>query len=332
MEKFLNDYVSRPSFKEQLEIPQNSNIVLEPLGQGEYNVNYSFTHPVSGKKLVLRRNTGSQLHLDDQIGYEFSALKDLERSGRTPKAYFCDSENSILVMEHLPGRALNYLNELPIAAKILADIHSVPVPDDTKLLKPKYPALAIFEECLDMAREYLLWDEANSEVSELLMEFIEVIGNMPLDTLSSTPPCIVNTELNNANFLINPNGQSYLIDWEKPILSEPAQDLAHLLVPTTTFWKTNVTLGPIAVKEVVDMYIKAVDGRFALYDLKERFPLYFTVTCFRGVSWCAMAMREYSTPGRAIVNEFAFNKIKSYLSPGFLRDILNNYVKRDFLR
>ena len=332
MEKFLNDYVSRTAFKEQLEIPQNSNIILEPLGQGEYNVNYSFTHPVSGKKLVLRRNTGSQLHLDDQIGYEFSALKNLERSGRTPKAYFCDSENSILVMEHLPGRALNYLNELPIAAQILADIHSVPVPEDTKLLKPEYPALAIFEECLDMAREYLLWEEANTEVSELLMEFIEVIGNMPLDTKSSTPPCIVNTELNNANFLINPDGRSYLIDWEKPILSEPAQDLAHLLVPTTTFWKTNVTLGPIAVKEVVDMYIKAVDGRIALYDLKERFPLYFTVTCFRGVSWCAMAMREYSTPGRAIVNEFAFNKIKSYLSPKVLRNILNDYVKRDFLR
>ena len=38
-----------------------------PLGQGEYNTNYTFLHP-DGRKLVLRINTGSQMHLDDQIG------------------------------------------------------------------------------------------------------------------------------------------------------------------------------------------------------------------------------------------------------------------------
>ncbi len=36
------------------------------LAQGEYNRNYVFTHPVTGKKLVLRVNCGSQMHLRHQ--------------------------------------------------------------------------------------------------------------------------------------------------------------------------------------------------------------------------------------------------------------------------
>ena len=50
---------------------------------------------------------------------------------------------------------------------------------------------------------------------------------------------MVNTELNSGNFLIDPQGVSSLVDWEKPLVSEPGQDLGHFLAPTTTFWKTD---------------------------------------------------------------------------------------------
>ena len=332
MEKFLNEYINSSSFREELEIAENSHIELVPLGQGEYNVNYSFVHPHKGKRLVLRLSTGSQLHLDDQIGYEFSALKELECSGRTPKAYFCDSENRILVMEYLPGRALDYHKELPVAAEILADIHSVPVSENTKLINPGCPLQSIYDECLEMSSHYLSWSEADPVVCSYINELVEEIGKLPLKSVSKASPCIVNTELNSANFLINPEGRSFLVDWEKPLLSEPAQDLGHLLVPTTTFWKTDVILSPADVKATVEHYIQAVNGRIDICDIKERFPLYFTVTCLRGITWCSMAMREYSAPGRAISNADTFRKIRQYLEHDFLRSILNDYVKRDFLK
>ena len=51
--------------------------------------------------------------------------------------------------------------------------------------------------------------------------------------------CCINTELNSTNFLIGGEGKpNYLIDWEKPLFGDPAQDLGHFLAPTTTFWKT----------------------------------------------------------------------------------------------
>ena len=45
-----------------------------------------------------------------------------------------------------------------------------------------------------------------------------------------------------------------------------------------------------------------------------------------------MALREYEEPGRALTNPDTLRKIRAYLSEDFLRHILENYVRRDFLR
>lgn len=132
----LASYLKRRVFLGALGLSEGEPVVFSPLGQGEYNVNYSFIHPRTGKKLVLRINTGSQMHLEDQIGYEFTALQYLVPSGRTPKPLFCDREQGLLVMEWLPGRTLDYKTDMDEAAGILADIHSVPVPEGCRLIRP----------------------------------------------------------------------------------------------------------------------------------------------------------------------------------------------------
>ena len=113
--KEFQAFLKSPAFLEPLGLETAPDFT--PLGQGEYNINYTFSHP-DGRRLVLRINRGSQMHLDDQIGYEFSALKALEESGRTPKAIFCDRAHNCLVMEHLPGRPLRYETDLETAAEI----------------------------------------------------------------------------------------------------------------------------------------------------------------------------------------------------------------------
>lgn len=327
----LFSYLKSAPFLSSLGLPEGTELDFSLLGQGEYNVNYSFLHPVTGKRLVLRINRGSQMHLEDQIGYEYTALQDLVSSGRTPKPIFCDRERDLLVMEWLPGHALDYRTDMGAAAEILADIHCVPVPGECSLIRPQYPAQAIYEECLDMVRFYLDWAEADPEVCRLLRTLVDEIGTLPLKEESDAPVCIVNTELNSGNFLINRGGKSYLVDWEKPLLSEPAQDLGHFLAPTTTFWKTDVILTPEEIRGFAAAYIDAVGGRMDTSSLNRRLPLFFTVTCLRGVTWCAMALREYSQPGRQLMNEDTFRKLKAYMAPEFLENILENYVRKDFL-
>ena len=327
----FQNYLRSADFLAPLGLPDRTELAFSPLGQGEYNLNYTFLHPVTGQKLVLRINRGSQMHLADQIGYEFSALRNLEPSSRTPKALFCDSSMNCLVMEYLPGRPLHYETDLAIGAEILADIHAVEVPAGCRLLEPENPLKAIIEECHQMVSYYYNWESADLQVCRLLETLEKEISAKDLSAPVGIRKCIVNTEVNSGNFLINPGGNSYLLDWEKPLISEPAQDLGHFLVPTTTFWKTDVILKPEEIRNFVDCYKRAVSGRFETDSLAERLPLYFTVTCLRGVTWCAMAYREYCQPGRDLRNADTFEKLKAYLQPNFLENLLKNYVRKDFL-
>ena len=142
-----------------------------------------------------------------------------------------------------------------------------------------------------------------------------------LDRRTGVSPynCIINTELNSTNFLINgPGEQSYLIDWEKPLFGDPAQDLGHFLAPTTTFWKTDTIFTPQEIDYYIDEYIYAVAGRYITAELKERTHDFVPITCLRGVTWCAMAWVEYRQPGRDITNESTARKLEQYINPEFL--------------
>ena len=88
--KGLNEYVKNEKYRKALNLPNEQEEEYTMLAQGEYNINYSFTHPKTGKKLLLRVNCGSQMHLENQIGYECHALQLLEASGRTPKVLYVD--------------------------------------------------------------------------------------------------------------------------------------------------------------------------------------------------------------------------------------------------
>lgn len=72
--KGLNEYVKNEKYRKALNLPNEQEEEYTMLAQGEYNINYSFTHPKTGKKLLLRVNCGSQMHLENQIGYECHAL------------------------------------------------------------------------------------------------------------------------------------------------------------------------------------------------------------------------------------------------------------------
>lgn len=133
--------------------------------------------------------------------------------------------------------------------------------------------------------------------------------------------CCINTELNNTNFLINPQGQNSLIDWEKPLYADPAQDIGHYLAPTTSFWKTDIIFDFLQIEEYIEHYIEEVNGRFDCTGLRERIMNYIPLNCMRGLTWCAMAWVEYHQPNRAIFNVDTYEKLSKYLSDPFLSKI-----------
>ena len=345
MKEKILEFVKNTEYRAALGLPEDITEDYRMLAQGEYNINYLFTHPLTGEEMVLRVNAGSQMHLDRQIEYESHALKLLECSGRTPKLYYTDGskrfiDSGILVMEYLPGRYPLYddREEMDAVMACLADIHAVRIPeseaifgepegvpcDTVKLIAPADPAAAILDECEAMVRTYMdspLGDEiVKHRLRALLDRAHRIAESSEEDPSGGDFRCCINTELNSTNFLVD-NGFVRLVDWEKPLYGDPAQDLGHLLAPTTTFWKTDLILSQDETDRLINEYIKAVGGRFDTSGIMQRTQRLINITCLRGLTWCAMAWIQYKDPDKAIVNESTRVKLDAYLSDSFLRDI-----------
>ncbi|WP_419725003.1 phosphotransferase family protein [Terrisporobacter petrolearius] len=330
----LEEYVKRQEFLEALNIPKDSKIDFQLLAQGEYNINYLFTHPVTKDSLILRVNTASQMNLSNQIEYEYKSLLQLKESNRTPIPIYVDGSKKhldygVLVMNFLQGVPLDYRKDLYIAANCLGDIHSVELEENSHLLCPKNPLQAIIDECEIMIQTYYNSDLGDEEKKKQIKRMLSLGQRMIKGTEEyNGRRCIINTELNSSNFLINgENSNNYIIDWEKPILGEPAQDLGHFLAPTTTFWKTDVILSQEEIGKFTEEYIKVVGNNFNTNNIANRLNLYIPITCLRGITWCAMAWVQYKDPDKLIRNEFTAKKLDDYLSKDFLDMIENRYFK-----
>lgn len=322
--------ITEPAYREALALGTEVREEYHFLARGEYNENYVFIHPDSGKKYVLRINHGSQMQLERQISYEAHALKLLEASGRTPKIYYCSEksgEPGILVMEFLEGIALDYAKDLKLGAEILTDIHGLPYNreedrGEDRLYFAKDPLVEMLSESVRLQRVYelspFMEDSVYSRLHALWKKGVEE-KERGEKLLRQEEFCIINTELNSGNFLINREGKkNYLVDWEKPLYGHFAQDLGHFLSPTTTFWKTDYILSEKEIKGFLEHYQRCRD--IELPALQEQTALFILYNCIRGLSWCAMAYTEYKK-GRDLQNEDTFQKIKAYLQDPFLTQV-----------
>lgn len=326
------------ALREALDIPRGASLAAIPLGNGEHNANFAFDHPVTGARYVLRMNYASQLGLREQASYEHGALRALAVSGRTPSAVYVDETRSVVdrgvqVIGFCAGRLLDLErdDDLSKAAKSLADIHSVAVPDECTLIRPRNPLAEIRDESLRMYRVYagsrFVDAHVAREIEDLLATCDRVVEAHEGDPMRSH---IVNTECIAAHFLIPEAGDfAYVVDWEKPIVGDAAQDVAFFVAPTTTFWDSDIVFDDARRDLFVRAYIDSVDGRFPTEGFVERFFAYLTLTCLRGVTWCAMAQVEYHDPNRPLKNDKTFRKIQAYLSDGFFAQLKRQaFLKR----
>ena len=307
-------------------LPDLSHRGVEFLARGEYSLNYL----VRGPDLVARLVTGTQmgLPLGEQATYEDHALTLLTPSGVTPKPYHVDPNPGnlpypLILEEYLPGRPLDYATDLAAAARCVAAVHALGVPEEHRLQSHPDPAPAILEESRGLAEPYLNWDEAPPESKAALLEgFRRIEGFLERgDLFTGDDLAIVNYDLNTHNFVVE-NGEAGLLDWEKARVAPRTQDLAHFLLPTTTLWRddTAALLSEMQELEFIEAYLEqnpvADVGRF-----DEQLEAMKTIVSLRAVSWCAWALQETTRAGRPIANEETLNRSRRYLEPGFLGDL-----------
>lgn len=319
-------YLKYSNLNEKLNIGEAYNVKF--LAQGEYNIN--FTLEGSNKKYVFRVNTGSQLGLENQIKYEYEALKNLEASSVTPKVYYLDDSKKnldygILVMEFLEGKPLRYDKDLKSAAKIFAKIHSIDTNGNG--LKNFIVEDNIFSARISESQKLLRDFFQSSKIPLYLKNFFDIFTNWAEKNrheekyfLENKWHVINNTEVNSGNFIIGKE-KSYLIDWEKPVISDPCQDLTQFLAPTTTLWKTDCILKEEEKEEFFKVYVSNLKDN----SIRERVKLYTPFLYLRALSWCAYAYLEYQKEDKEIKNIDTYNKIEEYLDLDFMKDLLKSY-------
>lgn len=325
MQKELRYYIIH--HKQELDLFGNpASWIIEKLAQGEYNINYILK--TEDQSFVLRLNTGSQMDLDNQIEYEYLTLKAMEACGRTPRALYLDKTKrelpyGFLVMDYLRGRSLDYRRDLELVASCLADIHAFPS-DVSHLICPGEPKKEMLLECEKLFSKYRASKSYSEKKGEIIRRMLDYVKDEVREDEAIYRTCI-NTELNSGNFIVDEDF-CYLVDWEKPIKGDVAQDLGHFLAPTTTLWKTDVILSPREVEAFLDNYVTRVAHRFDTHGLKDRTKHYIKLNCMRGLTWCAMASVEYLEEDRAIKNEDTQRKLEYYLQEDFLDRIEKEYI------
>ncbi len=321
MKKLIDNIYSYIREGHLKELNLEKEFKLRFLAQGEYNKNFILED--SKNKYVFRVNSGSQIGVANQIEYEYSALKRLEVSGCTPKVHFVDGtknyiKNGILVMDYLEGRPLEYGKDLKSAAKIFSKIHSLDLKRDDfdSFITENY----IFSDRIKESNNLLkdVWgskliDPETKKILEKLVNYCEKNAHLERYFIENPWKVINNTEVNSHNFIIGK--KNYLIDWEKPVLSDPCQDITQFLAPTTTLWKTNTLLSTQEIEKFFKIYESGVGDQ----NIRERVRLYTPYLYLRALSWCAYAYLEYQKPGKSIKNLDTYAKIKEYLDPRFIK-------------
>ena len=317
-----------------LGLGESSCLEAVPLGSGEHNVNFLLLADGRDLKRVLRVNLGTQTGNEHQVAYEASALKALEPSMRVPRVFFVDDtkrriSHGVMVIEFRQGTWLDYGNAAAMeeAARIMADVHAVEPACDCPIKRADDPLQAYFNVCNAFYRNYLASPYADPMVTGYVDEFF-AHAKRALETPHDAhdDAHILNTEPLASQFLIpEEKDAGSLIDWEKPVLGEVAQDVAYVLSPTSTIWDTDYVLNAAEREKFVGDYWRAVGGRFSQGRFEERLSAYVKMTCLLAITWSCNAVVEYNDPARELKTERTKRLLPVYLSEEYLANLLDNW-------
>ncbi len=225
------------SLRDQLDIPADAPIEAHLLGMGEHNVNFSFAAP-DGRAFVLRVNVASQPFHDNQILYEYRALKAALPSGCTPEPLFVDYSDDapgkgILVETFCAGTQLDFDDLRPgdvrCAIQMMADVHAVAPEPTCPLFRPADPLAEMFSECVGRYRDYLRSGCEEARVTRWVHAFIDATERM-LEAVAPPEDCnhIINTETLPSHFLIpESSARSAAAASADTTTSADAESLAH---------------------------------------------------------------------------------------------------------
>jgi aminoglycoside phosphotransferase (APT) family kinase protein len=237
-------------------------------------------------------------------------------------------------MDFLPGEPLDYRRDAHAAAGLLARVHQTEVPEASNhLIRETAPLSLIYTECAGLLQAYFDSHLADPAIRDYLRELIRwADAARAAERYYQTDPwpCIVNTEVNSGNFIVNrSNGSIHLVDWEMPRWGDPSQDLAHFCAPLTTLWKTSYRMNAADKGQFLDAYRRGIRDRHLQATLTDRIRLREPFVYLRGISWSAMGWTAYQSEYAGVKNPDTWAKLQQYMNLEFIRSLFDPFLKSE---
>ncbi|WP_051341115.1 phosphotransferase [Azospirillum halopraeferens] len=250
---------------------------------------------LKGRGLVVRIPRWSQQGLDAaaNLTYQAAAFRRAAPSGHTPEpAAVLEPQPGLpmgaLVVGEIVGRPPRLPADMPAIAQALAALHRLPLPDtDARppLASPADPAAAtldlVHRQSVHFARTGLA-PAAAAAIAE------ELSAAAAVRVAAPQPVVLAGTDVHPGNFLIDAAGKAWFTDLEKAQYGNPAIDLAHASLPTSTLWDPDVAaeLAPDAVEAFLAAWAAAVPPELAVATRPWLKPMR-RLTWLRTLSWMA---------------------------------------------
>lgn len=242
----------------------------------------------------------------------------------TPFPYYLDDthqyfEQGILLEEYLVGRPLRYETDLLTAAEIFAKVHRLPINESQTQF-----FITETRICEDRIRESeqllkTVWHSTKIKVEQVkLLAQLSAwcVQHQDNDYFAQQSQSFVNTEVNAHNFVIG-SQHSWLIDWEKPVVSNAVQDLTQFLADTTTLWRTTTILTAAQKQAFLTQYAQV--AQVPVRQVVENVQRYMPFLLLRALAWCARLLVDYER--KPIQNPEIYAKCQQYLQPDFLTQL-----------
>ena len=259
----------------------------------------------AGTGLIARIPRWSQLGLDaaTHLAMQAEAFCRAAPSGHTPRLIAiipADGDHlpmGALVVSEVQGRTPVLPQDMAAIATALGAIHRLPVPDDgdrPPLPSPPDAAAATLAHVQSQAFRFSAANLAPATLEQLEEELDNASRFQPD---SPAPVTLVGSDTHPGNYLIADDGRAWFTDLEKAQYGNPAIDLAHASLYTSTRWEREVAcaLTPDQVAAFITTWEQSVPAELALATRPWLRPMR-RLTWLRTMTW----MARWAVEGRRL--------------------------------
>jgi hypothetical protein len=206
------------------------------------------------------------------VAYQAACFERAAASGRTPRLHGVIAPAAAvpygaLIVDEIVGRPPRLPADTAAIADTLAAIHTqaVPAADRRAPLPVHDDPVAATVAIIRAQAAFLPEADLPAESRDVIEQELAWADRLAVESRGAPHPlALVGTDTHPGNFIIDRRGRAFFVDLEKTLYGQPAIDLAHASLYTSTMWDADcaAALAPDQVRAFYARYLAAVPRDF----------------------------------------------------------------------